>query len=114
MLCSVERDTRAGAKGSGARCKGIIHWLRRDDAVPCIVRLYGNLFKQEEASGDDSGGSTRCSRRISGSAGQRDVVDRAYDEPRSVTQLERNGYFCVDAAGSPLFLPSACPALPLC
>ena len=36
---------------------------------------------------------------------ERDVVDRAYDEPRSVTQLERNGYFCVDAAGSPAVPP---------
>ena len=54
----------------------------------------------------------RCSRGHSGNMVERDVVDRAYDEPRSVTQLERNGYFCVDAAGSPAIAsPSGCPAL---
>ena len=44
---------------------------------------------------------------------ERDVVDRAYDEPRSVTQLERNGYFCVDAAGSPAIPPQRLPGAPL-
>ena len=44
---------------------------------------------------------------------ERDVVDRAYDEPRSVTQLERNGYFCVDAAGSPAMPPQRLPGAPL-
>ena len=113
VLCSVERDTRAGAKGSGARCKGIIHWLRRDDAVPCIVRLYGNLFKQEKPSGDDAADPQSALEELVEALVERDVVDRAYDEPRSVTQLERNGYFCVDAAGSPAVPPQRLPGAPL-
>ena len=79
--------------------------------MPCIVRLYNNLFKAEKPSGDDNADPQGALEELVEALVERDVVDRAYDEPRSVTQLERNGYFCVDAAGSPAVPPQRCPAL---
>jgi len=100
LRCSVERDTKAGAKGSGPRVKGIVHWLRKDDAVPATVRLYGKLFADASPTGDSPADAAGALETLDAFV-ERDVANAADRDARATMQLERLGYFAVDAPGSP-------------
>ena len=47
--------------------------------MPCIVRLYNNLFKAEKPGGDDAADPQSALEELVEALVERDVVDRAYD-----------------------------------
>ena len=113
LVCSVDYATRAGAKGDGPRVKGIVHWLRADDAVPADVRLYDRLFSAPKPSDGDDALNPGALVRLEGALVERDVLTTVANDTRAPFQLERVGYFCVDAPGSPARPPPLDPDAPL-
>lgn len=47
LRCTYDPQTKSGEAGSGKKVKGTIHWLDASTALPAQVRLYGQLFDQE-------------------------------------------------------------------
>jgi glutaminyl-tRNA synthetase len=44
LNCTYLPDSRSGQDTSGAKPKGVIHWVDADSAVPVSIRLYERLF----------------------------------------------------------------------
>ena len=90
-----------GQNPSGVKVSGVIHWVSAAQAVPAEVRLYDRLFKvprPEEAEGDLADQLNPDSLLVVGGAMlEPSLADAA---PGSRWQLERVGYFIVDAEGS--------------
>ena len=101
LRCTASLDTRAGARGDPGipRVKGIIHWLRADDAVPVTVRLYDKLFASATPGEGDDALNPKALEVLEDALLEKDALDGL--EHRGAIQLERVGYFCADAPGSP-------------
>ena len=85
----------------GPDVSGVIHWVSAADAVPAEVRLYDRLFRvarPEEADGDLADHLNPDSLQVITGA----MLERpwATPSPGSHWQLERVGYFVVDAEDS--------------
>ena len=101
LRAAYDPATRGGDAPDGRRPKATLHWVSAAHAIDCEVRLYDRLFGVEdpEASGDFLANLNPHSL---------DVVTHAKLEPSvrgaeamSRYQLERLGYFCVDADSTP-------------
>ena len=110
LRCTYDPATRGGSAPDGRKVKATLHWVSAPHAINSEVRLYGNLFTQENPLDVDEG---------------RDFKD--YLSPDSLTvlpdakvepslgnarpgeryQFERIGYFCADpedhTADQPVF-----------
>ena len=53
VLCTYDPDSRGGDPADGRKVKGTIHWVSADHAVDAEVRLYDNLFSDEQPDGPD-------------------------------------------------------------
>jgi glutaminyl-tRNA synthetase len=90
-----------GHTPAGLKVSGVIHWVAADQAVPAEVRLYDRLFevpRPEEGDGDLAEALNPLSLEV-----VRGVLlepSLAGAEPGSRWQLERVGYFVVDAEDS--------------
>jgi glutaminyl-tRNA synthetase len=90
-----------GQNPEGVKVSGVIHWVSEPHAVPAAVRLYDRLFKvarPEDAEGDFIANLNPDSLQVV--AGARLEPSLAGAEPGSRWQLERLGYFVVDARDS--------------
>jgi glutaminyl-tRNA synthetase len=88
-----------GQNPAGVKVWGVIHWVAAAGAVPAEVRLYDRLFQEARPDEDDLVASLNPqSLRVVPDA----VVEAslAGAEPGSRWQLERVGYFVVDAEDS--------------
>lgn len=97
VYAEYDKTTKSG-EGSEVKVKGTIHWLNKDCAKQCEVRLFENLLDEEDA----------------GSTNERAVMNEYKINPNSLTiiknayvedidfnfeeryQFIRNGYFCLD------------------
>jgi glutaminyl-tRNA synthetase len=52
LRCTYDPETKSGS-GSTRKVKGTIHWLSADHAVPAEIRLYEQLFMQEDPEAGD-------------------------------------------------------------
>jgi glutaminyl-tRNA synthetase len=80
---------------------GVIHWVPAAHAVPAEVRLYDRLFtaaRPEDTDGDIKDNLNPDSLRVVANAMLEPSL--AHAEPGSRWQLERVGYFIVDAEDS--------------
>jgi len=111
LLCSVQRETRAGAPlASGAKVKGIVHWVDAASSLEAEVRLYDHLFRTDDPEDVPEGGHWRDNLNpdslvvLSGCRLERSLSGA---RPGETFQFERLGYFCVDsqhsAPGAPVF-----------
>jgi glutaminyl-tRNA synthetase len=102
--CTYDPATRGGnAPPDGRKVKATIHWVSAAHAVDGEVRLYENLFTQEDPNRAGEGQDfTACLNPNS-----LEVLSQCKVEP-SLTgavpgaryQFERLGYFCVDRDSS--------------
>ena len=94
LRCTLDRSADAKAKGT-------IHWVSAAHAVDVEVRLYDRLFAHPEPDGGEADYKTHLA------PSSLVVVAAAKIEPSVATaakgdrfQLERHGFFCVDAKDS--------------
>jgi glutaminyl-tRNA synthetase len=90
-----------GTAPEGVKVSGVIHWVSASESIPADVRLYDRLFKvarPEDADGDFARHINPDSLQVV--EGARLEPSLASAEPGSRWQLERVGYFIVDAIDS--------------
>jgi glutaminyl-tRNA synthetase len=90
-----------GKTPAGVNVSGVVHWVSAAHAVVAEVRLYDRLFKvprPEEGAGDITDALNADSLEVV--AGAMVEPSLAGAEPGSHWQLERVGYFVVDAIDS--------------
>nr|WP_298249051.1 glutamine--tRNA ligase/YqeY domain fusion protein [uncultured Halomonas sp.] len=96
LRCSVDFDT-LGKNPEGRKVKGVIHWVSAEHGVPMEVRLYDNLFLEEQPDKDKDADflehlnpESLVVRQAIGEPSLAEVT------PESRFQFERVGYFCAD------------------
>ena len=97
LRCTYDPETRGGSSPDGRKVKATIHWVSAGHANPAEVRLYEHLFSREdpEEVGDFHEALNPDSLEVIGKAW---VEPALAQEPTGLTiQLERLGYFCIDA-----------------
>ena len=100
LRCTYDPETRGGYAPDGRKVRGTIHWVSAAHAVESDVRLYDHLFTKINPEEVDEGGSY-----IDGLNPDSLETLRGCQVEPSVAgapagtryQLERQGYFCVDA-----------------
>src|ERR1700735_4445364 len=107
--CTYDPATRGGNAPDGRKVKATIHWVSAAHAVDAEVRIYQNLFLQENP-GDVEAGKDVLDNLNPNSL---EVIANAKLEPSLADatvgaryQFERLGYFCVDPdskPGKPIF-----------
>ncbi len=101
LHCTYDPETRSGSDTSGRKVKGTLHWVSARHAIPAAVRLYNNLFDQDNP---DEGGDFIASL----SPDSLEVLEDCLAEPhlKDATpgerfQFLRQGYFCLDQDSTP-------------
>jgi glutaminyl-tRNA synthetase len=104
LRCTWDPESRGGNTPDGRKVKGTIHWVSARHGVPAEVRLYDRLFSVP-APRDVEEGEDWLDNLNPDSL---QVLERCWLEPsmkqaapESRWQLERLGYFCVDAGSEP-------------
>jgi glutaminyl-tRNA synthetase len=101
LRCTYDPATRGGDAPDGRKVKATLHWVSAEHAVQAEVRLYGHLFTCAEPGADGDFVDDLDPNSL-------EVVEDARLEPSVAEiavgerlQLERLGYFCVDADSGP-------------
>lgn len=102
IRCKYIPESKSGHDTSGVSVKGTIHWVSKETAIPCEIRLYDRLFRVENpatAEGDFKDHLNPDSLN---------VITKAMAEPSLKNakvgdkyQFIRKGYFCLDTDSSP-------------
>jgi len=102
IRCKYIPESKSGHDTSGIGVKGTIHWVSKETAIPCEIRLYDRLFRVENpatAEGDFKDHLNPDSLNI---------ITKAMAEPSLKNakvgdkyQFIRKGYFCLDTDSSP-------------
>jgi glutaminyl-tRNA synthetase len=100
LRCTYDPETKSGEDSSGKKVRGVIHWVSAAHAVPATVRLYENLFLNEDPEeGEDFTKNINPDSLI--------VLDNCFLEPAlaeiagdSRVQFMRKGYFFQDPKDS--------------
>ncbi|MGD2020049.1 MAG: glutamine--tRNA ligase/YqeY domain fusion protein [Thiohalocapsa sp.] len=101
LRCSVDPKT-LGRNPEGRKVKGVIHWVSATHGVAATVRLYDRLFSVPQP-----GSAGRDFRADLNPASLRTLTDCVLEPalaaapPGTRYQFEREGYFVVDADGTP-------------
>ncbi|MFP6855240.1 MAG: glutamine--tRNA ligase, partial [Opitutales bacterium] len=103
LRCTYDPATKGGDSPDGRKVKGTLHWVSAAKALDAEVRLYDRLFSTENPEAVEEGGDfidhlnpesldilSHCKLEPSIAESQPDVT----------FQLERLGYFCLDAKDS--------------
>lgn len=97
---TYDPDTKGGNAPDGRKVKGTIHWVDKESAIPCEVRLYENIVNEEAGVYNEDGSvninpnSLQIMENAYVEASLNDV--KAYDS----FQFVRNGFFVVDSKDS--------------
>ncbi|MFP6900601.1 MAG: glutamine--tRNA ligase, partial [Opitutales bacterium] len=103
LRCTYDPETKGGDSLDGRKVKGTLHWVSAAKALDAEVRLYDRLFSKENPEETDEGGDfidnlnpdsldTRANCKLEPCLSEAEA-----DAP---FQLERLGYFCLDAKDS--------------
>jgi glutaminyl-tRNA synthetase len=97
LRCTYDPATRGGDSPDGRKVKATLHWVSAAHAVAAEIRLYDHLFNRPDPGGD---GDFLDDLNLD----SLEVIADAKIEPSVATfgpgerfQLERLGYFCIDA-----------------
>jgi glutaminyl-tRNA synthetase len=103
LRCTYDPATRGGDAPDGRRVKATLHWVSAAHAVPAEVRLYSQLFTRENPLDVEEGKDFKDYINPE----SLEILPSCQVEPGladaklgSRYQLERLGYFCVDAVDS--------------
>lgn len=98
LLCTVDPDTAGRNPSDGRKIKGTIHWVAKEFARDCEVRLYDNLFTCEDTTVINLENMEEYlnpdSLKVMKNAKVENAVEGA--KPEDKFQFVRNGYFVVD------------------
>ena len=102
--CTYDPETRSGNAPDNRKVKSTIHWVSAQHAIDAEVRLYENLFANENP-GDVPEGQDFT---VNLNPNSLEVLTNAKLEPSLATaqpgdryQFERLGYFCADLDSKP-------------
>ena len=102
--CTYDPETRSGNAPDDRKVKGTIHWVSAKHALDSEVRLYENLFIQEDPNDVPEGQEFT----VNLNPNSLEVLTSAKLEPSLASaspgdryQFERLGYFCVDPDSKP-------------
>ena len=103
LHCTYDPATRGGDAPDGRKVKGTLHWVSAKHAISAQVRLYDHLFAKENPNEVEDGKDFTAylnpiSMKILNDCKLEPSLASA--KPSSLYQLERLGYFCVDAKDS--------------
>lgn len=98
VLCEYDPDSRGGDPSDGRKVKGAtIHWVDANTALDAEVRLYDNLFTDEDPDGADKIFLNYLNpdslETVRGCKVEADLADA---EAPANFQFMRLGYFCLD------------------
>lgn len=96
--CTYDPATRGGNAPDGRKVRGTIHWVEKNSALPCEIRLYENIVDEEKGVYDEETGELNLN------PNSLQVLKDCFVEaslkgakaPDSF-QFVRTGYFCVDS-----------------
>ena len=98
LRCTWDPESLGGAPADGRKVRGTLHWVSADHSVEAEVRLYDRLFKNENPSaGDGDFLDSLNPNSLEVLSGCRVEPSLASAHSGDRFQLERLGYFCVDA-----------------
>jgi len=110
LRCTYDPATRGGSAPDGRKVKATLHWVSASRVLSAEVRVYDNLFTEENpGAARDGAGFKSCLNPASLTVLKdcRLEAGLANAEPGAIYQFERLGYFCADAvdsiAGRPVF-----------
>lgn len=100
LRCTYDPETKSGGANSGRKVKGTIHWVSASHAINAEIRLYDRLFNVQNpaAEADFKSCINPDSLKILRNCKLEPSLKNA--NPGQQIQLERTGYFCLDAADS--------------
>ncbi len=101
VLAEYDPDSRGGNTADGRKVKGTIHWVDAATAVDAEVRLYANLFADENPDGGDKD-FLDCLAENSLEVLTDCKLEAALGDAKAPAafQFMRLGYFCVDSKDS--------------
>ncbi|MBD3237301.1 MAG: glutamine--tRNA ligase, partial [Candidatus Eisenbacteria bacterium] len=99
LRCTYDPDTRGGDAPDGRKVKATLHWVSAPHAAEAEIRLYEQLFNEENPLEAAGAGDYRRflnpdSRQIL--TGCRVEPSLGAPEAGARYQFERQGYFCAD------------------
>ena len=103
LRCTYDPATKGGDSPDGRKVKGTLHWVSAAKALDAEVRLYDRLFSKEDPEEVEEGGD------FTDNLNQDSLETLAHcklepclaeAKPDLPFQLERLGYFCLDAKDS--------------
>ena len=104
VRCIYDPETRSGNAPDNRKVKSTIHWVSAQHAIDAEVRLYENLFANENPSDVPEGQDFA----VNLNPNSLEVLTNAKLEPSLATaqsgdryQFERLGYFCADLDSKP-------------
>ena len=96
LICTYDPDTKSGSGKSEKKVKGTIHWVSKKHAITAEVRLYDRLFHDHNPAFSEDIKLTINPKSLKISKAKLEESLGEENAPNSF-QLERNGYFCLDA-----------------
>jgi len=95
ILAKFDPESRGANTADGRKVKGTIHFVSATENVPLEVRLYDQLFNQQdpEVGGDFISNLNPDSLKIVTAYGEPELANAKLGDP---IQFERKGYFSID------------------
>ena len=103
LRCTYDPATKGGDSPDGRKVKGTLHWVSAAKALDAEVRLYDRLFSKEDPEESEDGGdftgnlNPNSLETLANCKLEPSLSEAKGDHP---FQLERLGYFCLDAKDS--------------
>lgn len=100
LRCSYDPETKGGDSPDGRKVKGTLHWVSAAKALNAEVRLYDRLFSKENPEDGDDFTSNLNPDSLQTLSNCKLEPELARSQSGVSFQLERLGYFCLDAEDS--------------
>jgi glutaminyl-tRNA synthetase len=104
VRCTYDPETRGGNAPDGRKVRGTIHWVSAAHAVAATVRLYEQLFTEEDPTVIEKAADLRdvlnpdSLQTLTGCMAEPSLANAV---PGHRVQFERQGYFVVDPDSTP-------------